>query len=200
MRFQAFNASEPSGYPRFPTALNPTSKRVRVNARRINNHPAHHVTIDTAADAPCVSVKSMQTHLTLKYTEILTVPSGAINLSSADGSPLNIFGYIQLHLIFGDFYLPVEALVLPSLASDILLFDNTIMCAFGELLDCCTEQLSLQISHTRITASHRRVDPNVHAENTVTAQCSVVSVGSDVEKSPVILTKVAASLLRVKWQ
>lgn len=77
--FKSFNASAPSGYPRFPAALNSTSKRVRVNAR-INSHPASNVTIDTAADVSCISVEFMPTFPNLKDTEM--------NLSSADGSLL----------------------------------------------------------------------------------------------------------------
>ena len=72
--FDAFHASAMSGYPKYPTALNSSSKRVRVNAR-VNNHPAHNVTIDTAAtDVPCISVNFVQTHPTKKDTEILQCP------------------------------------------------------------------------------------------------------------------------------
>ena len=59
--FDAFHASAMSGYPRYPTALNSTSKRVRVNAR-VNDYPAHDVTIGTTTDVPCISVHFVQTH------------------------------------------------------------------------------------------------------------------------------------------
>ena len=44
----------------------------------------------------------------------------------------------------GDIILPVKALVLPSEGSDVLLLDNTIMCAVGGVLDWSTEQLSFK--------------------------------------------------------
>ena len=103
-----------SGYPRYPTALNSTSKRVPANAR-VNDYPAHNVTIDTATDVPCISVHFVQTHPTVKDSQIFAVPPGAINLSSADGSPLKTLEYVRFQLALGDITLPVEALVMPSL-------------------------------------------------------------------------------------
>ena len=82
----AFHASAMSGYPKYPTALNSSSKRVQVNAR-VNIHPAHNVTNDTATHVPCIPGSFVQTHPSTKDTEISAVPRGAINLSSADGSP-----------------------------------------------------------------------------------------------------------------
>jgi len=87
--FDAFHASAMSGYPKYPTALSSSSKRVRVNAR-VNNHPAHNVTIDTATDVPCISVNFVQIHPTAKDTEVFAVPTGAINLISAGGSNFRI--------------------------------------------------------------------------------------------------------------
>ena len=72
-RFDTFHASAMTGYPRYPTALNSTSKRVRVNAR-VNDYPAHNVTIDTATDVPCISVHFVQKHPTVKDTEIFQCP------------------------------------------------------------------------------------------------------------------------------
>ena len=175
-----------SGYPRYPTALNSTSKRVRVNAR-VNDYPEHNVTIDTATDVTCISVHFVQTHSTMKDTQFFSVPPGAINLSSADGSPLYISGYVRFQLVLGDTSLPVEALVLPSLGPDIMLLDNTIMCAFGGVLDWSTEHLSFETSQVTIKASHRRADFTVNPNNTATAQCSMVTVNTDVESVPVLL-------------
>ena len=141
----AFHASAMSGYPRYPTALNSTSKRARVNAR-VNDYPAHNVTIDTATDVPCIFVHFVQTHPTMNDSQFFAVPPEAINLSSADGSPLKILGYVRFQLTLGDISLPVEAHVLPSLGPDITIVDNTIMGAFGGVLDWSTEQLSLKNS------------------------------------------------------
>ena len=49
----------------------------------------------------------------MKDLRIFAVPLGAIDLSSADGSPLKILGYVRLQLTLGDITLPVEALILP---------------------------------------------------------------------------------------
>ena len=170
--FDAFDASAMSGYPRYPTALNSTSNRVRVNAR-FNDYPAHIVTINTATDVPCISVHFVQTHPTMKDSQIFAVPPGAINLSSADGSPLKTLGYARFHLTLGDITLPVEALVLPSLGQAIILLDDTIMGAFGGVLDWSTQQLSFKPSQVTIKASHRGVDFTARPENTATTQCSV---------------------------
>lgn len=85
-RFAAFHASALSKYPKFPSALKSTSKRVHIPAR-VNNHPVSEITIDTAADVPCISATFLKTHPTLKNAKFLPVPPGAIRLNSADGSP-----------------------------------------------------------------------------------------------------------------
>ena len=185
--FKAFHASALCGYPRYPTALNnSTSKRVRANGS-VNNYPAPDVTIDTALDVPCISVKFVQTYPTFNSTGILAVPVGAITLSSADGSPLKRLGYIRFQLTLGDITLPVEALVLPSVGPDIMLLDNTIMGAFGAILDWSTEVLSFKQSKVKIKASHRRSNLTSRPENTATTQCSVVSVDTIVEPVPAIV-------------
>ena len=184
--FNAFHAAAMSGHPRYPTAINSTSKRVRVNAK-VNDYPAHNVTIDTATMVPCIPVDFVQTHPTMKDTEIVAMPPRAINLSNADGSPLKIYGYVRFRLTLGDITLPVEALVWPFSGPDIMLLDNTIMGAFGGALDWITERLSLKTSQVTIKVSHRRVRFTARPENTATAQCSVVIVNTDVESVPVLL-------------
>ena len=69
-----------SGNPRYPTSLNSTSKCKRANAR-VDDYPAHNVTIITETDVPCLTVPFVQTHPTMEDTQILAVPPGAINLS-----------------------------------------------------------------------------------------------------------------------
>ena len=78
------------------------------------------------------------------------MPTEAVNLSSADGSPLKILGYVRFELTLGDITLPVEAIVSPSLGPDIVLLDNSIMNAFGGVLDWSTEQLSFKTSQVEI--------------------------------------------------
>ena len=53
------------------------------------------------------------------------VPPKAINLRSADGSQLEILGYIRLMRTLGDIILPVDALVSPKLKPDKMLLDNS---------------------------------------------------------------------------
>ena len=61
------------------------------------------------------------------------VPAGAIQLNSADGSALEILGYIRFNLTLGEITLPVEAFVLPNLGPDKMLLDNSIMNAICRL-------------------------------------------------------------------
>ena len=82
--FEAFHSSVLIVYPRF-FKIDVVLRSVNT---RLNNHPAHNVTIDTASDVACISVKFEQPHPSLKYTEKLRVPPAVINLCSADASPL----------------------------------------------------------------------------------------------------------------
>ena len=68
-----------------------------------------------------------------------------------------------------------------------MLLDNTIMGAFGGVLDWSTQQWSLKTSQVTIKASHRRVNFTARPENTATTQCSVVTVNTGVESVPVLL-------------
>jgi len=138
-----------SKYPQHPNALNSSSKRVRIPAR-VSNHPVSDLTIDTAADVPCISASFIKSHPILQHLPLKPVPAGAIQLNSADGSALEILGYIRFNLTLGDITLPVEALVLPNLGPDKMLLDNSIMNAFGAVLDWCGEQLSFKNSTRKI--------------------------------------------------
>ena len=68
-----------------------------------------------------------------------------------------------------------------------MILGNTIMGAFGGALDWSTEQSSFKTSQVTIKASHRKVAFTARPENTATAQCSVVSVNTDVESVPALL-------------
>ena len=121
-----------SKYPQPPNALNSSSKRVRI-AARVSNHPVSDLTIDTAADVPCMSASFIKSHPILQHLPLKPVPAGAIQLNSADGSALEILGYIRFNLTLGEITLPVEALVLPNLGPDKTLLDNSIMNAICRL-------------------------------------------------------------------
>ena len=185
--FSAFYASALAGYPKYPSVLNATSKRVRVPAR-LNNQPVDHITIDTACDIPCISAAFMRRHDTLKDADILPVPPGVINLRSADNSPLKIKGYTRFKLTLGDITLPVEALVLPSLGPDNMLLDNSIMGAFGGVLDWQAEELSFKKSNHTVKATHRK-SRSPTKTTADTDNCSVVALDGETEPVPVYLSK-----------
>lgn len=185
--FQAFQMSALAGYPQGPSVLQTTSRRVRVPAT-VNNLEVDEITIDTACDIPCISHKFMRQHKTLQNTEILPVPPGAINLRSADGSPLKLKGYTRFELTLGEITLPVEALVLPSLGPDKMLLDNSIMGAFGAVLDWQAEQLTFKTSQVKIPAKHRKTRLPSHQESD-TMNCSVVALEHDKPAIPVYLSK-----------
>lgn len=52
--FAAFYASSLGKYSNRSSALNPTSKRVRIPAK-INDHPVNEITIDSASDITCIA-------------------------------------------------------------------------------------------------------------------------------------------------
>ena len=135
--FAALHAPSLSGYPKYPSALKASSKRVRVPAR-VNQRLVDDITVETASDIPCIAEKFVRAHPTLDEYEIRQIPPGATNLNSAaDGFPLKIVGYIRvlLMLLIIYFTFPVEAVVLPSLGPDKVLLDNSIMGAFGAVFD-----------------------------------------------------------------
>ena len=130
------------------------STRVRIPGVLEEDNIEHQLTIDSATDIPCISKTFIDKHEKLRQKCIFPIPPGAISLRSADGSPLQILGYIRFTLKLGNKSLPVEALVLPHLGPDIMLLDNSIMKSFGAKLDWLTECLSFQDSLETIPARH----------------------------------------------
>ena len=177
-----------SKYPQHPNALNSSSKRVRIPAR-VNNHPVSDLTIDTAADVPCISASFIKSHPILQHLPLKPVPAGAIQLNSADGSALEILGYIRFNLTLGDITLPVEALVSLNLGPDKMLFDNSIMNAFGAVLDWCGEQLSFKNSTRKFPAKHKRTNSQVDTDGSAPAQISIVALDPSVGAVPVYLRR-----------
>jgi len=147
------------------------------------------LTIDTAADVPCISASFIKSHPTLQHLPLKPVPPGAIQLNSADGSALEILGYIRFNLTLGDITLPVKALVLPNLGPDKMLLDNSIMNAFGAVLDWCGERLSFKNSTRKIPAKHRRTSSQAHTNDSAPAQISIVALDPSVGAVPVYLPK-----------
>ena len=58
-----------------------------------------------------------------------------MSLSAANGSSLEILGFINLSLTVGDITRRIDALVIPSLGPDQILLDNDVMSRFEAILD-----------------------------------------------------------------
>lgn len=67
----------------------------------------------------------MRQHPTLKDKENIAVLPNAINQRSMERSSVGILGYVGFALPFGDITLPVEALGLPKLGPEKMLFGNS---------------------------------------------------------------------------
>ena len=146
--------SQPAVLDVSPYSTRFPSTRVRIPGVLEEDNIEHQLTIDSATDIPCISKTFIDKHEKLRQKCIFPIPPGAISLRSADGSPLQILGYIRFTLKLGNKSLPVEALVLPHLGPDIMLLDNSIMKSFGAKLDWLTECLSFQDSLETIPARH----------------------------------------------
>ena len=158
------------------------STRVRIPGVLEEDNIEHQLTIDSATDIPCISKTFIDKHEKLRQKCIFPIPPGAISLRSADGSPLQILGYIRFTLKLGNKSSPVEALVLPHLGPDVMLLDNSIMKSFGAKLDWSTECLSFQDSVQTIPARH--VKSSVQSE-----YCSVITQAVDTLPTPVLVSR-----------
>ena len=158
------------------------STRVRIPGVLEEDNIEHQLTIDSATDIPCISKTFIDKHEKLRQKCIFPIPPGAISLRSADGSPLQILGYIRFTLKLGNKSLPVEGLVLPHLGPDIILLDNSIMKSFGAKLDWLTECLSFQDSLETIPARH--VKSPVQSK-----YCSIITQTVGTLPTPVLVSR-----------
>ncbi|CAN0056232.1 unnamed protein product, partial [Choristocarpus tenellus] len=71
--------------------------------------------------------------------------------------PLSVSGFIQFILQLGDISMPVQAVVIPNLGVDKILLDNSIMSAFGAVLDWDREEMSFKDSDQCIPAKDKIV-------------------------------------------
>ncbi|CAM9833714.1 unnamed protein product, partial [Sphacelaria rigidula] len=120
--------------------------------------------------------------------DIQSIPSRSIALRSADGSPITIKGLIRFDLTMGDITLPVEAFALRNLGPDLMLIENSVISAFGGILDWQEETLAVRSSTLRLTATHRRRDKKIQPKFSEYDYCSVIRVAS-AENVPVYLSK-----------
>ena len=93
------------------------------------------VTVDTTIDVPCVAFSFVNRHPVLKNEPIHAIPPAVLTLKAANGSLMEILGFIRFDSQLRDVTRPVEALVISSLGPDDILLDNSVMSLFGEKLD-----------------------------------------------------------------
>ena len=119
-----------------------SSTRVRIPGVLEGDNIEHQLTIDSATDILCIAKTFVDGREKLRNKRIFPIPANAISLHSADGTPLEILGYIHFTLKLGNKSLPEEALVLPHLGPDAMLIGNSIMKSFRAKLDWAAESLS----------------------------------------------------------
>ena len=147
------------------------------------------VTVDTASDVPCSAFPFIERHPVLKNEPIHPIPHAAITLKAANGSSMELKGFIRFDLEWGDVNRSVEALVISSLCPDDILLDNSVMFLLGAKLDWKNQCLTFHSSNVTIPAVHR-VDKCYRAHTISSpspASVSVASVRADFEAAPVSL-------------
>ena len=97
-----------------------------------------------------------------------------MSLSAANGSSLEMLGFIKLSLTLGDITRRIDALVIPSLEPDQILLDNYVMSRFGAILDWKNQRLTFSSSTVTIPATHRSPD----ARSQVTSSTVLRSVAA----------------------
>ena len=94
-------------------ALAFSSHRVRV-CGRVEGHDVPRVAIDTASDVLCSAFPFIARHPVLKNEPIHPFPHAAITLKAANGSLVEVKGFIRFDLQLGDADRSIEALVISS--------------------------------------------------------------------------------------
>ena len=131
----------------------------------------------------------MKRHPVLKNEPIHAIPPAVLTLKAANGSVMEILGFIRFDLQLGDVTRPVEALVISSLRPDDILLDNSVMSLFRAKLDWKNQCITFHSSETTIPAVHL-VDSSTTESSTSPAgvtSVSVASVHADFEAIPVSL-------------
>ena len=88
-----------------------------------------------------------------------TIPPTAVALRAANGSPLNVIGFVVFSLPLGTITHYVEALIVPSLGPDSVLLDNGVMTIFGAVLDWENQILCFPSAGDSIPVVHRTSHP-----------------------------------------
>ena len=84
-----------------------------------------------------------------------------MSLRAANGSPIQVLGFVTLQITLGDVSRSVNAWVIPSLGPDQILLDTATMARFGAVLDWKRQRLNFLSSKTSIPAVHRLSSSNV---------------------------------------
>ena len=143
------------------------------------------ITLNTAADVSVISHAWFMSHPTLRAITIQPVPHAAVALRAANGSPLNIRGFVIFSLTLGTITHDVEALVVPSLGPDSLLLDNNVMSTVGAVLDWENQTLSFVSAGSSVPSTNRTSYPASRRANPARVSCdhtmSVTDVRHDAE-------------------
>ena len=100
-----------------PFSLFFSSRRVQISGF-VEDYPVPAITVDTATDVSVVSHAWLMSHPALRSVTIQPVPPTAVALRAANGSSLNVLGFVVFSLTLGTITHDVEALVVPSLGPD----------------------------------------------------------------------------------
>ena len=90
------------------------------------------------------------------YHVLSTRPRAAVALSAANGSAINVLGFVDFSLTLGGSTSTVTALVVPSLGRDRILQDNQVMDELGAVLNWSQETLFFPSTGESIPAVHRK--------------------------------------------
>ena len=127
----------------------------------------------------------------MRSVTIQPVPPTAFALRAANGSSLNVLGFVVFSLTLGTITHDVEALVVPSLGPDSVLLDNSVMFIFGAVLDWENQVLSFPSTGNSIQAVHRTSHPASRPVDPSTASSdsnlSAAAVHHDAEEVDVSL-------------
>ena len=134
-----------------------TSRRVQVSGK-VCGHLVPDITVDTASDAPCISLTFLRSHPKLRTVRIKRVPPSRVSLYAANGTQLVITGFVSIPITLGTVTRRIDMLVIPSLGPDQLLLDNAVMTKFGAILDWRNQSLRFHSSATCIPATHKIAD------------------------------------------
>ena len=125
----------------------------------VKDYPVPAIPADTATDVSVVSHAWLKSHPTLHSVIIQPVPPTTVALRAANGSPLNVLGFVVFSLTLGTITHDVEALLVSSLGPDSILLDNSVTYIVGAVLDWENQVVSFPSTGDSIPAVHRTSNP-----------------------------------------